>query len=246
MTAPYPVRILYAGGCHIVGYPVGPEHAFPLVVARQLEASGIASESHLLPYVALHQFKKAIEACGRFRPDILVLQLGNYELGSELGQYLLSRLGCKRKRKSSSSSAGGPIANRPRYSTRARVKQWIDQCLGHPLVDFPVVSARFEEFLAATAHSGCQVVLTTPTPCADATARYYRLRALPILEAAAARHNCLYVDLMALGCAVKQQSLGRDLFFADAIHLGIAGQAAVGQALAVHIRKVVQSAAIQA
>jgi hypothetical protein len=215
------------------------------VVARELEGAGIACQSELLSYVNLRHVERTIAGCREFHPDILVLQLGNYEFGNELGRYLLTRMGFKPKKRSSSSMTGVQIADRPRYSLRAAVKQWIDRCLGHPLVDFPTVSERLQSFLAATASCAGQVILTSPTPCADATARYYRLSALPIVEAAATRYHCAYVDLMAIGCAAEQQTLGRDMFFADAIHLGIAGQTAVGRCLAAHIRKVVENAAIK-
>src|SRR4051794_39384625 len=34
-------KILFAGGCHIVGHPVGAEYAFPRIAAAELQRLGI-------------------------------------------------------------------------------------------------------------------------------------------------------------------------------------------------------------
>jgi hypothetical protein len=216
-------------------------HAFPVVVTRELEYAEISCQSELVPYVALHHPEKVIEACSRFHPDVLVLQLGNYELGNELGRYLAARVGLNSRKRSSSPMPSRAVVNQSRYSLRAHAKQWIDRCLGHPLIDFVEMEAKYRTFLAATAQSAGQVIVTSPTPCADPTADYYRRRALPVIEVLAGRHHCTFVNLMVVAAAAVERTLGRDLFFADAVHLGIAGQEAVGLRLAVEIRKVVKN-----
>lgn len=238
-------RILFAGGCHVVGYPVGEQYAYPHVVARHLAASNITCRSLSLSHIALHHPERVVTACHEFQPDMLVLQLANYELGNTLGAYLLSRLGFKLKKEPNSSLTDVPVVTRRRYTVRSRFKQLIDVILGHPLVDLAPIEVKYEAFIAATAKCAGYVLLASPTPCADPVAQFYRLRALPMVEALAARHNCAYANLVDLGPAAEQRTVGREMFFSDAIHLGIAGQAAIGLRLATHIRKAVDSAAIK-
>ena len=239
------VRILYVGGCQVKGYPVGEKYAFPNGVACHLESGGVVCVTEAVPYVPLHHPEKAVDACRRFRPDILVLQLGTWELGKELGSYLLSRLGFQVKKRSSSSKEAPQMAHAPRYTLKARAKQWIDQALGHPLIDFAEYAAKFRTFLAAVEPCAGQVLVLAPIPAADFTAQHYRLLADPIVRAAVAERHFTYVDVLS-GCpGLEERVMGPDRFFADAIHLGIAGHAAISRQLAIQITKVLQLEPIQ-
>ena len=93
------IKILFAGGCHVVGYPAGKSYAFPAVVGSELFKAGVQSDIECVGYLPLHHSAKITEACRRIRPDILVLQVTNYELGNELSEFIRSRLGLRVKSK---------------------------------------------------------------------------------------------------------------------------------------------------
>lgn len=232
-------KILFAGGCHVAGHPVGSEYAFPRLAAQELEREGIPCEISCVPHVPLHRPEMVVSACREFRPDTLVLQPGNYEVTKNLRSYLMSPLRGRKEKRKSSASAGVHPVGRFRFLVEARVKQIVDCVLWHPLVDFQLLGSKMEQFLAAVAHCGPEKVLVmSSTPCADPTQYYYRDRARPIIEAAAERHGCEFLDILRLAPKALRGGLGRDQFFADSVHLGVAGQRVLGRMVAEHLRKV--------
>lgn len=234
-------RILFVGGCHVIGYPVGREYAFPLVAAHELESAGANCEIQCVPHVPLHHPERLEDAYRKFQPNIVVLQVGNYELGNELLPFLLRRVGVRRRRKKQVSSAWVvKTVNVGRFNLRARVKQAIDKVLRHPLLEIREFEAKLNRFMIATAdcEPKCVVVMSS-TPCSDPTAMYYRFVGARALEKAACEHNWIYLDILRLKPEPEEHWLGREMFFADAIHLGIAGQAAVGRLLARQLQRFV-------
>ena len=166
-------KILFAGGCHVAGHPVGSEYAFPRLAAQELEREGIPCEISCVPHVPLHRPEMVVSACREFRPDTLVLQPGNYEVTKNLRSYLMSPLRGRKEKRKSSASAGVHPVGRFRFLVEARVKQIVDCVLWHPLVDFQLLGSKMEQFLAAVAHCGPEKVLVmSSTPCADPT-QYY-------------------------------------------------------------------------
>lgn len=232
------IKLLFAGGCHVVGYPVGEEHAFPSVIRAELLRAGIECQVECLAYTSLHHPERVVDACRRCSPDILVLQVGNYELGAKLTDYFRSRIGLKRTwSKPCNAGAALPRLSKRRLRPAAFIKDLLDMLLGRPLVKLSDVAIRLEVFLDAVEVCGVpQVVFTSPTPCFDFSALYYRSRArdyfLPIVE----RRRCHYLDLIALARAADDSWVGREAFFADSIHLGVAGQLAVGRHIAAYLK----------
>jgi hypothetical protein len=232
-------KILFAGGCHIVGHPVGSEYSFPTVAAQELEREGISCEIRCVPHVPLHRPEMVVSACREFGPDILVIQPGTYEITKDLRGYLWPLLRGRREQRKSSASAGVHPVGRFRFLVEARVKQIVDCALRHPLVNFELLDSKLEQFLAAVAHCGPERVLVmSSTPCADPTQHYYRDKARPIIEAAAERHGCEFLDILPLTPRSVRGGLGRDRFSADPVHLGIAGQRVLGRTVAEYLRKV--------
>jgi hypothetical protein len=240
------LKVLFAGGCHVNGFPVGQEFGFPAITSSELESAGVRCEIRCMGHLALHQLQRVEDACREFQPDMLVLQVGNYELGNELTPYVLSRFGLKRGKKKSSSSSAGPVLDVPRwrYLLRGMFKQIIDMALCHPLVDWQAFEIKVQHFMAAVAACNVnQVIVLSPTPCVDRTARYYRFRGARMLERAAADHAWTYLNLLALEPRASEPRLGKQMFFADAIHLGTTGHAAVGQAVAARVNILLQRCA---
>jgi hypothetical protein len=237
---PETVKILFAGGCHVIGYPVGDEHSFPAVAVRILEKHGVRCEIERIPYLQLHHPEKVEAVCRAFQPQVVVLQLVNWEIEDELNQHAFARFGLKAKVEPFVPVREVPTVSMRRFLLRARPKQLIDTCLGHPLVDFDRIELKIDRFLSDAGLSGVShVVLTSPTPAADPTRSYYRAKAAPLLRAAAASRHFGFLDLLSLAPSKCEQHMGRSMFFADSSHLGITGQTAVGLSLADYLQKVI-------
>src|SRR4051812_4770178 len=78
-TAPT-LRILFAGGCHVGGYPLDPSLAFSALAVAELQRE-FRCETSLINPVSLINPAPVLAECKRFSPDILILQLGHYTSG---------------------------------------------------------------------------------------------------------------------------------------------------------------------
>ncbi|HEY3441185.1 MAG TPA: hypothetical protein VGK29_10555 [Paludibaculum sp.] len=226
------VQVLFAGGCHVVGYPIGEAVAFPEVVKQRLLERGVVLETQRLAYVKLTHAAKLRAACAESRPDLLVLQLGHFELSRPLSQYLRSRLlsGREPAAKSGSEPSANPILRPRLFRVIAEIKKVIDWALGQPLVDLARFEAQFEEFLSETEQwSPPDVLLLSPLPCADTLSMRYRRRAAAIMQQLAVRHGFQFLDLLSTH---PGWSFGAGGNFYDAIHLGERGHLHVGSAIA--------------
>jgi len=75
-----PLRILFAGGCHVCGFPIDPDDAFPRVAVQHLSGEFSIEAGHI-SNLAMSKVRMLITQCRSFHPDVLVLQLGHYESG---------------------------------------------------------------------------------------------------------------------------------------------------------------------
>src|SRR6266542_3112184 len=74
-----PLSIAILGGCHVDGFGVGVDRSFSRVLDSQLSLHGIESVVHLFPLFRLRDVEKLEDIVRNLRPDVFVLQLGNYE-----------------------------------------------------------------------------------------------------------------------------------------------------------------------
>ena len=234
-----PIKLLFAGGCQVAGYPADESRAFPALAGQMLARAGFRLEVHTLPYLRLPHRRRLIAKCKEVEPDVLVLQLGHSELNVRLSTHLRSLWGSRKRHAHSEDSTipanlvKGPIG----FYIKAGLKRGIDFCLRHPLVDFESLDARWEALLGDV--EKCRipsVVLLSPLPAADLTAMYYRRRALPLFRRIAMENGCSFVDLLAATPRGMARHFGLDDYYFDAIHVGEGGQRAVGEALASHLR----------
>lgn len=229
------MQVLFAGGCHVVGYPIGEAAAFPAAVKQSLQARGVVLEMNRLAYIKLTHAAKLRDACAQYRPDILVLQLGHFELSRPLSQYLRARLSSGREpaARSGSEPPANPILRPRLFRVIAGIKKMIDSALGQPLVDFARFEAQLHEFLVETKRwAPPDVILLSPLPCADALSMRYRRRAASIMQRLAASHGIQFLDLLS---AHPGWSFGAAGSFYDAIHLGEHGHLHVASAIASRI-----------
>jgi hypothetical protein len=247
-------RILFAGGCQTDGYPIGRDRGFSAVAMRALAGRGLASDSRRLPTLALSRSEALIEACRDCSPDIVVLQLANYETCLRVGvrvRKLLRRVGLRAGRRPPPDWAPRPAAQlRPDGVWRLRTigAQALDAAVGHRLVDVPRVGQRFDDVLAqVTAATAARVIVIGPLPCAHPVVLRYRRELAPLVRRSAASHGCEYVD--ALHLFAGRSAASGDGLGADAIHLNAASHRLLGEhigaRLALHVRALTAPSSIR-
>lgn len=227
-------NILFAGGCHVIGYPVGEDRSFPSLVRQSLAASGVTATIHRLAYLPLSRPSRLADECAAVRPDLVVFQLGHFELSGRLSAYLMSALGrrVREHSKSSSMTPACPIASPVLFEWKSELKAALDRVLGHPLVDFDRFEHSLGKMAAVLANSpGARALLLTPLPCADPLSLYYRRASRAAFGRAAAARGFDFVDVLECGPHRRPRRFGPDEFYFDAIHLGAAGHVAVANAV---------------
>jgi hypothetical protein len=238
-------RVLFAGGCQTDGYPIGRDQGFAAVAMRALAGRGLAAESRRLPTLALSRTEPLIEACRDYAPDLVVLQLANYETCLRVGvrvRKLLRRVGLRKPSQPAPAWAPRPAAQLHAdgaWRLRTFGARALDAAVGHRLVDVPDVARRFDDVLArVVATTSADVLVIGPLPCAHPVVLQYRRELAPLVRAAAARRGCDYVDardLFAARSAARGHRLG-----ADAIHLNAASHRLLGEhvgaRMAAHLR----------
>lgn len=73
-----PLKVTVIGGCHVVGYPIGIPDSFLTVFQQQLESELINVSVSRFPYLDLNRANVISRICKESKPDLLILQAGNY------------------------------------------------------------------------------------------------------------------------------------------------------------------------
>jgi lysophospholipase L1-like esterase len=226
-----PLRILVAGGCHVLGYPIGDDHSFPVLLRRKLSSAGVMAEIAILPYVKLSHHGKVAAKCEEFEPDVLILQLGHFEMSRGLEDYLKPFLGIP-ARQGEPKVRPNFVRNRTRLYLKGLFKRSLDALLRHPLLDLKDIEQSFRSFFdGIRSRRPRLVILLSPLPCPDPLLRYYRQSALPMFQRVANEHGCEFADVLTGAPSIWQQRCGADGYYWDGMHLSSRGHEAVANAL---------------
>ena len=225
-------RILFAGGCHIDGYLVGERRSFVAESLDVLAGMGRRSDVQTLARLPLTQPERLAVVCGKYQPELLVLQLGNWETKVGLREHLRRRRGLASSRASldTISLEAASLVFRPgfRWRAKTRVRQVLDLILGHTLVNTHhmemLLDIFFDEVVALNIPD---VLVLSPLPCLDPVHWFYRQRLLSVFEAASSRRGFLYLDVFDL-YSRDPRAHAEDLF-ADPDHLNVAGHRWLGE-----------------
>jgi hypothetical protein len=82
-----PVELFVVGGCHVSGYPIGANHAFPTQLSELLGGRIVGQ----VPYLKFTRLPEHLRLIDQLRPSHVVLQLGNHEFANSF-QPLLQQL----------------------------------------------------------------------------------------------------------------------------------------------------------
>ena len=173
------LEILVVGGCHVLGYPLGPSQGFPDQLASLLsESTSFASIGHL----KLSHGRKVLDTVNRLRPEVLILQVGHFELTNGGSSYSTKKLSLER-----SSSKSTHYPQKSGFQTRTGRFKWHLRCAIKALanivvtrwkVDLLQLEAEFTSVLYEVAQCDCsRIIILSPLPCADPILHHLRRQA---------------------------------------------------------------------
>jgi hypothetical protein len=230
--------ILFAGGCHIQGYPLGEEFSFAQVVLNKHPEY----EPHFLPYQNLKSSDQLCKACNALTPTAIVLQLGHYETPYELRKVIrpprvLSRTKGASRPQLKPWTADSTQHFRPsllwelKSFTRFSVGYGM-RLLKHPLFDKAKIRKSLYTFLGQLPASlRDRTFILSPFSCPDTLMRLYRLESREVFATASVQFGCHFVDAQSELLA-QEESPGDRRLYADPYHLSAEGHVLVGELLA--------------
>ncbi|MGO8934160.1 MAG: SGNH/GDSL hydrolase family protein [Terracidiphilus sp.] len=242
-------RILFVGGCHLNGYPVGEEHAFTLVALGCLSEHG-ENTPNVLPLCNLRSGTQILAKCRELKPDAVVLQLGHYETRGQMREILGLRRS-KEKVSTQGAKEGAPPRANQRYrptllmrflQLRRVVAAGMVVALGRKrrMFDPAAIADSLDSILLSLKELPMRgIVLVGPFSVPDPVMRFLRRRALPVFEAAAKRNECTFVDVFSL---LESYPKGKDFNanFADPLHLSVSGHQKVGVLVGAALKRVME------
>ncbi|HVN93839.1 MAG TPA: SGNH/GDSL hydrolase family protein [Terracidiphilus sp.] len=247
-----PSSILFVGGCHVNGYPVGEENAFTHMALTYLANSG-ESRLHVLPYSNLHSGPKILAACRELKPDAVVLQLGHYESPSPLRK----SLGWKAKKRALAGGLPMRVQSRPGSRYRPTLTMMFAEfqrilaavCIilsgkRKKMFDARLIGASLDSILAELKRIPLRaIVVLGPFSTPDPLTRFCRRQIVPIFEEVSNKYGCTFVDVFSF---LESYPKGGDFRenFADHEHLSVLGHHRVGAVVGAALSKAMGNAPV--
>lgn len=253
------IKILYVGGCLVIGYPVGQSLGYTDVAVDILKRKYPSAdfEQHYLAYVNLREQDQELilSDCSELAPDVVVLQLGHYETAVEIKKrwHQLWHPSQKKKKR------GKDISSRTQNYTvlpNSYFQPWGAQLLknagkffmdfllillGHPRFIPSEFEEKYDRLLASIDKTAVpHVIVLSTIPTVDAAINRYRKKAPSILERVAKKHGAEFVDTAVLW-RKGARDFGRMILNTDGLHLNVEGHTALGELLAEKLEKVLKT-----
>lgn len=231
-----PDQVLAVGGCHLTGYIVGEGRSF---LRTAFEEAGRSSVSYIVskPVPISRAGEVARTIAEGAHPDVVIVQLGNYETGRSLSAAIQSSrtLGMKEDGLPSADAQASMFVP----FLKAVLKTgplFLNWARGQRHVDVEALANGVENALVLmqTKFPTAQFVILGTFPDADFHVLRARRRLNKRLEVLAERFNVAYLDpIQALGSPQSFESgFTKSKFMADPNHLNLVGHRALGTALA--------------
>jgi hypothetical protein len=219
------------GGCHVAGYKVGPENSFINVLAK-------SSGFHCIHKAPQFQIKKSIEIrekINKHNPEIVILQLGNYEFQGSLKEIIKKKINAK-------TDLGAEHAINDNFSQQElklpesrNIKRWgLLNNLFNPIVWsmlFRKNSVHLKNIQQIIRENpSTHFVVLSPMPCSKISdniirrkaGRWYKKLFAPL-------PNVSYIDLFRFIAVDKR-------YFIDPAHLNTTGHRILGRIVSHHIK----------
>jgi hypothetical protein len=248
-------RILFVGGCHINGFPVGEGYAFTHVALGCLSDHG-ENTPYVLPLFNLRSGPQILAACRELKPDVIVLQLGHYESPKPLKK----TLGLSGKKKDRVKRTTEDSQPQPEMRYRAALimtpielrriaAAGMIVALGKKrrMFDPAAIAASLDSILLSLKDLPLRgIVVVGPFSTPDPLTRFCRRKVVPIFEAAAEKYGCTFVDIFSFLESFPNGEAFR-ANFADYEHLSVLGHQRVGALVGAALKRAMeQSTATEA
>src|ERR1035438_7380539 len=175
------MRIAFVGGCHIGEGGVHSQSAFPSVAVECLAKAGIDCTEVRLGPLPLSHPERLREFSKEHTPDIVVLQMGHFELSRSMSAHVFGPLVKRSHSSPPLPSLECTLQKTPVWRFQMWWKVILDRISGRTLIDFNEFGAKFDHFMKQAAGLKVRLVLVlSPLACADPVAMYYRRRARPL------------------------------------------------------------------
>lgn len=229
------IKIVAVGGCHVVGYPAGMP-GFMSFVSHYLRQEEVEHSCSLYGTFNLNSIAAISNVLNKQQPDVLIVQMGNYEFQSDLLKRTRKLVGLSSSSKFSEVlkvEHGVTTRNPNRVFTPTLLQHlklmlkrvWV-ALVGKYLINVAELSAQAEQFFAWLSEQNTKhVVILSPLPAFDRTVQPLRKIGASLFCRLSRKYNFEYVDVM------KLVGGGNDVFF-DNIHLNVHGHELVGKAVA--------------
>lgn len=235
-------EILFAGGCHVEGWPIGPEHSF-VNVALGLIHPEEPLHPHIISYVNFKSASDRIaEACRKTGAEYVVLQLGHYETAPWFSKIFSRLLRSSTHKKHTLDVPFADGGSEQQYRPTFRIRLF--NCRRIFLAAaFVALGARrkifdpdrlFEELDSILTDLEPlhlkKVFLMSPFAVPDPIIRLCRRKAAEVFACLAQRHGCVYIDTFHLLDAYGKKAHWSGHY--DRFHLNRRGQEKVGRLVA--------------
>lgn len=227
--------ILVIGGCHITGYGVGFQNGFVHLLSDQLSEAGISHKIHIHPYITLDKKEKLCKTIQSVKPDLLLLQAGNYEFSvPSYFRKINSKSSTGTNTAAASPGGSKEDAVLPAFNPTFRFK--VNQLIKHTansLILYKALKKRFwvrqvdSVFEAIHQMKIKEVIILEPFPTANRVINRYRLIGGSIMKKAAAKFHFRYIAN--IHKMVRTASGSR--FTIDEMHLNKQSHQAIGNHL---------------
>lgn len=227
------------GGCHVAGYKVGEENSFVNVVSR-------STGYECIHRAANYQIKKTTgirEKINTNQPDIVLLQLGNYEFHASLKQLFQT----KKKNKSKLSENSGLVKKSDDTDKQPLLLPLVKEpkagfFLRNLITPFIWIVLKYRNRLylknikdIIKENPSQTFVILSPIPCFKTSDNLIRNKAAKWYKKLyATLPNVTYIDLFRYIASDKR-------YFADPGHLNSTGHRIMGRIISQHIKTLKES-----
>lgn len=236
------LRLIVAGGCHVVGFPFSENNSFSCLLAARLREKYSSVELRTIAYVKMTEPGKVTEALrldeNREARTIIVLQLGNFEYTAYLTSLLPARLKGSVRLDSLEMAMADPLPAQSVYPERSESFAYF---VAKSFLKIPLYLLNRQTGSADALHEAnlraflqklpndALILLLPPLPSLDLATRFLRRRAGPTFVRAA---TGLYVTLVEPFSRSDYGVFGSvSKFYYDSIHLNTKGHFHIAQAL---------------
>lgn len=188
------IKVLAIGGCHVVGYGLSNQKDnFVDVLISSVNSEEIIFEKKAQAHVSLKNFLQETDNIHQFAPDILLIQLGNYEFSPSIKQELFSSLKLKKKEKKAVREAGSDTQPSPKAEVvsqsqyiKVLVKSWFkiafDTFAFVTKKKMKVRKTELKQLMTTLDQLNYNIILLSPFPVLDRFVQKTRRSANKVLE----------------------------------------------------------------